>query len=74
MVNHQNKRRAVWEKFQKRSSSFFRKENELLQVTEADIYVAILHNDKLYIYTSIDRPGWPLSQQDIVSHSEMFSI
>jgi len=74
MANHQNKRRAVREKFQKQSSSFFRKKNELSQVAEADIYVAILHNDKLYIYTSTDRPGWPPSQQDIVSHSEMFSI
>ena len=69
MANHQNKRRIVREKFRKRSSSFFRKANELSQVAEADIYVVIRRDDKYYIYKSTDRPGWPPSQQDIVSHS-----
>jgi len=67
MAIQRSDRRAVREKFRKRSSSWFRKGNELAQVTGADIYIVIRHGNKYYTYKSTDRPGWPPSEQDIVS-------
>jgi len=67
MATHRNDRRVVREKFRKRSASWFRKGNELAQVTEADIYIVIRQGNKYYTYKSTDRPGWPPSEEDIVS-------
>ena len=54
------------EKFRKRSSSFFRKANELAQLAEAQIYVVILRNNRYYTYKSTEQPNWPPSESDIV--------
>ena len=70
MAIQRSDRRAVREKFRKRSSSWFRKGNELAQMTGADIYIVIRHGNKYYTYKSTDRPGWPPSEQDIVSRSQ----
>jgi SRF-type transcription factor (DNA-binding and dimerisation domain) len=74
MATQRNRRRAVREKFRKRSSSWFRKGNELAQMTGADIYIVICHGNKYYTYKSTDRPGWPPSEQDIVSRSQIAVI
>ena len=65
----QRSRRVVREKFRKRTSSWTKKGNELAQMTGAEIYWVIHHNNKYYTYKSTDRPGWPPSEQEIVSHS-----
>jgi len=67
MAKRTDKRRAVQEKFRKRSYNLLRKANELSQQTGSDIYVLIYRNHRYYSYQSTDRAGWPASEQDIVS-------
>ena len=67
MAIQQSDRRAVREKFRKRSSSWFRKGNELAHLTGSDIYIVIRHGNKYYTYKSTDRSDWPSFEQDIVS-------
>ena len=69
MAIQRTNQRVVREKFRKRSSSWFRKGNELAQMTGADIYIVIRQGNKYYTYKSTDQPGWPPSEQDIVSCS-----
>lgn len=67
MARRTDKRRALQEKFRKRSYNLLRKANELSQQTGSDIYVLIYRNHRYYSYQSTDREGWPASEQDIVS-------
>lgn len=60
-------RRAVQEKFRKRSQGLFKKANELSQQTGSDIYILIYRNNRYHTYQSTDREGWPALEQDIVS-------
>ena len=62
-----SERRIKREKFYKRSLSWFSKGNELAQLTEADIYMVAYRNGKYYIYKSIDRPGFPPTEEEIVN-------
>jgi len=45
-----------------------------MQVTEADIYIVICHDNKYYTYKLTDQPEWPSSKQDIVSWSQVIMI
>jgi hypothetical protein len=67
MAIQRNDRRAVREKFHKRYKSWSKKGNQLARLTGAEIYTVICHGNKYYTYKSTDRPGWPPSEQDIVS-------
>ena len=69
MAIRRTNQRVVREKFRKRSPSWFKKGNELAQMTGAEIYMVALHRNKYSTYKSTDRPGWPPSEQDIVSRS-----
>jgi hypothetical protein len=67
MAKRIDKRRAVQEKFRKRSYNLLRKTNKLSQQTEFDIYVLIYRNHRYYSYQSTDRAEWSTSEQNIVS-------
>ncbi len=68
------RRRALQEKFRKRSYNLLRKTNKLSQQTESDIYVFIYRNYRYYSYRSTDRAGWPASEQDVVSFVIQFYL
>ena len=74
MANHRSERRAVREKFRKRTPNFIRKGNELSQATKADVYILIYHNDKYRSYKSTNRLGWPPSEHDIVSRLALVAL
>ena len=41
--------------------------NELTQIADAKIYFVMDRNEKFQIYKSTDQPGWPPSEQEMVS-------
>ncbi len=67
MAKIRTQRHIVREKARKRTKSLFRKANELAQIADANIYVVIARSGKYQIYRSTDQPGWPPSEQEMVS-------
>jgi len=66
MAKIRSQRRVEREKFYKRGSSWTKKGDQLVKLTGADVYSLIYRNDKIYVYTSTDRPGWPPTKEEIV--------
>ena len=69
MAIQRSNKRAVREIFRKRNKSYTKKGNELAQLTGAEVFSIIRLSGKLYTYKSTNRPGWPPSEQEIVSPS-----
>jgi len=70
MAKVRTEKHIVREKARKRTKSLFKKANELALITNAQVYLVINRNAKYQIYKSTDQPGWPPSEQEIVSHSD----
>lgn len=44
-----------------------KKTHELSFICDADVYVLIYHCTRYYTYKSTEHPGWPLSEDEVVS-------
>lgn len=70
MAKVRTQRHIIREKARKRTKSLFNKANELAQIADANIYIVVDRSGKYQIYRSTDQPGWPPSEQEMVSHQD----
>lgn len=68
MAKIRTQRHVVREKARKRTKNLFKKANELAKIADANVYVVIDRSGKFQVYKSTDTPGWPPSEQEIVSN------
>jgi hypothetical protein len=64
MMLHKTKR-AVQEKFRRRTKSVFKKADELKRLCDAEVYLVIRRGGKFYTYSSLET-SWPPSLETIV--------
>ena len=67
MARIRTQRHAIREKARKRTKNLFKKVNELAQIADANVYIIVNRGGKYQIYRSTDQPGWPPSEQEMVS-------
>ena len=61
------------ETFRKRRRGLQKKTHELSRFTNTDSYLVMFREGRYYLYSSVNRDGWPPSQSDIVSTRTAFS-
>src|ERR1700742_477551 len=59
--------RRANENFEKRKHSLLRKCNEIVELYDADLYIAVRRKGKCTMYSSCFVSSWPPRQEDMVS-------
>jgi hypothetical protein len=68
MYEQQHNKKNTQEKFRRRKISVLKKADDLHRFFGADVFFVIRKKGKYYAYISAEKPHWPPTKEQIVSH------